>query len=227
MRILVVEDDVNIADVIRRGLIDQHYSVDLAYDGDAGCEMAWSNDYDLIILDVMLPKMNGTDVAKALRSEGLSTPILMLTALGSASDIIQGLDQGADDYLTKPFDFGILLARVRSLTRRRSDARTAEVQIADLSIDTTRRSVSRGGTPINLTAKEFALLEYFVLNRGRVLTREAIGEHVWDINFDPRSNVIESLMHCLRHKIDKGFAFPLIHTVRGVGYRFDDNQQSS
>jgi two-component system copper resistance phosphate regulon response regulator CusR len=227
MRILIVEDDVNIADVIKRGLVEQHYSVDLAYDGDAGCDLAWTNDYDLIILDVMLPKMNGNDVARSLRSEGVATPILMLTALGSVNDVIHGLDQGADDYLTKPFDFGVLLARVRSLTRRRSDQRTAEILIADLMIDTTRRTVARGGTAITLTAKEFALLEYFVLNKGRVLTRDAIGEHVWDINFDPRSNVIESLMHCLRHKIDKGYAFPLIHTVRGMGYRFDDCQPVS
>lgn len=224
MRILIVEDDVNIADVIKRGLVEQHYSVDIAHDGDNGYELACCNDYDLIILDVMLPKMNGTDVAKALRKEGFATPILMLTALGSANDVINGLDQGADDYLTKPFDFGILLARIRSLTRRRTDQRTAEIHVADLKIDTTRRTVERDGQPINLTAKEFALLEYFVLNKGKVLTREVIGEHVWDINFDPRSNVIESLMHCLRHKIDKGYAFPLIHTVRGVGYRFDDRQ---
>ncbi|MBS1912665.1 MAG: response regulator transcription factor [Bacteroidetes bacterium] len=222
MRILVVEDDINIADVVRRGLVAQHYSVDVAHDGAAGYELAATNDYDLILLDVMLPKMEGTAVSRALRSEGNTTPILMLTALGSAGDVIHGLDQGADDYLTKPFDFGVLLARIRSLTRRTSDHRTSEIQVGDLVIDTARRSVVRSGSPVMLTAKEFALLEYFVLNKGKVLTREAIGEHVWDINFDPRSNVIESLMHCLRHKIDKGYGRPLIHTVRGMGYRFDD-----
>lgn len=224
MRILIVEDDVNIADVIQRGLVQQHYSVDVAYDGENGMDLAWSNDYDLVILDVMLPKKNGNEVCRSLREEGLSTPILMLTALGSPSDVIRGLDQGADDYLTKPFDFGVLLARVRSLTRRHSEQRTAEIRVGDLVIDTTRRTVTRDDKPISLTAKEFALLEYFALNKGKVLTREAIGEHVWDINFDPRSNVIESLMHCLRHKIDKDQKFPLIHTVRGAGYRFDDQR---
>ncbi|MDB5033356.1 MAG: two component transcriptional regulator, winged helix family [Chlorobi bacterium] len=222
MRILVVEDDHNIADVIRRGLVEQHYSVDIADDGLMGVEHALCNDYDLVILDVMLPRLNGWGVCKRIRDEHLKTPILMLTALGSPNDVIQGLDQGADDYLTKPFDFGILMARVRSLTRRHSEQKTAEIHVADLSIDTARRTVVRNGRPINLTAKEFALLEYFVLHKGKLLTREAIGEHVWDLNFDPRSNVIESLMRCLRQKIDKDHELPLIHTVRGAGYRFDD-----
>ncbi len=226
MRILVVEDDVNIADVVRRGLVAQHYSVDVAHDGDIALEYAFCNDYDLIILDVMLPKRSGTLVARTLREEGNTTPILMLTALGTPDDVIQGLDQGADDYLTKPFDFGVLLARVRSLTRRWTDHRLAEIHVADLTVDVARRTVTRAGQAITLTAKEFALLEYFVMNKGRVITRESIGEHVWDLNFDPRSNVIESLMHCLRHKIDKGFDVPLIHTVRGMGYRFDDASQN-
>lgn len=222
MRILIVEDDENIADVIRRGLVAQHYSVDVASDGAIGLDLAMSNDYDLLILDVMLPRRDGASVSRALRESGFTTPILMLTALGQPRDVINGLDQGADDYLTKPFDFGVLLARIRSLTRRRSDHRLAEIKVADLTIDTARRSVVRDGRPISLTAKEFALLEYFALNKGRVLTRDAIGEHVWDINFDPRSNVIESLMHCLRHKIDKGHNRPLIQTVRGVGYRLEE-----
>ncbi|MEO5930250.1 MAG: response regulator transcription factor [Candidatus Kapaibacterium sp.] len=222
MRILVVEDDHNIADVIRRGLVEQHYSVDVASDGLVGVEHALCNDYDLVILDVMLPRLNGWGVCKRLRDEHLETPILMLTAMGSPNDVIQGLDQGADDYLTKPFDFGILMARVRSLTRRHSEQKTAEIHVADLSINTAKRTVIRSGRPINLTAKEFALLEYFVLHKGKLLTREAIGEHVWDLNFDPRSNVIESLMRCLRQKIDRDQELPLIHTVRGAGYRFDD-----
>ncbi|MEP7217632.1 MAG: response regulator transcription factor [Bacteroidota bacterium] len=222
MRILVVEDDHNIADVIRRGLVEQHYSVDVAGDGLMGVEHALCNDYDLVILDVMLPRLNGWGVCKRLRDEHLKTPILMLTAMASPNDVIQGLDQGADDYLTKPFDFGILMARVRSLTRRRSEQKTAEIHVADLSINTAKRTVARNGRPINLTAKEFALLEYFVLHKGKLLTREAIGEHVWDLNFDPRSNVIESLMRCLRQKIDRDQELPLIHTVRGAGYRFDD-----
>lgn len=222
MRILVVEDDENIASVIRRGLVDQHYSVDVANDGDAGLESGCCNDYDLIILDVMLPKMDGYSLCKSLRQEGVSTPILMLTALGASNDVIMGLDQGADDYLTKPFDFGILLARIRSLTRRRFEAKTAVIEIADLKIDTAKRTVERNGRPITLTAKEFSLLEYFVMNKGRVLTREVIAEHVWDINFDPKSNVIESLVRFLRQKVDKDHEAQLIHTVRGVGYRFDD-----
>jgi DNA-binding response OmpR family regulator len=221
MRILVVEDDVNIADLLRRGLVEQHYSVDIAHDGETGLDMAWTNDYDLIILDLMLPKLGGKEVCRSLREDDVKTPILMLTALSSSADVIEGLDHGADDYLPKPFDFGVLLARVRSLTRRRTEHRTAEIRIADMVIDTARREVERNGRPIPLTPKEFALLEYFVMNRGRVLTREAISEHVWDINFDPRSNVIEQLMRCLRQKIQHDDEEPLIHTVRGAGYRFD------
>jgi two-component system copper resistance phosphate regulon response regulator CusR len=221
MRILIVEDDINIADVLRRGLVEQHYSVDVANDGRAGYEMALVNEYDLVVLDIMLPGMNGREICRGLRAEGVLTPILMLTALGSAGDVITGLDAGADDYLTKPFDFGILLARVRSLTRRNSEMRTTEIRIADLLIDTARRTVARNETPIVLTAKEFALLEYFVMNKGRVLTRESIGEHVWDINFDPRSNVIESLVRFLRQKIDVDGQESLIQTVRGVGYRLE------
>jgi DNA-binding response OmpR family regulator len=222
MRILLVEDDTNIARVIRSGLTEQHYSVDVAYDGEEGFEHACCNDYDLIILDIMLPKMDGKRLCHALRTEGVRTPVLMLTALTSSSDIIEGLDQGADDYLGKPFDFGVLLARVRSLTRRSSDHRTSEIQIADLTIDTARRSVVRNGRSITLTAKEFSLLEYLVLNQGKVLTREEISEHVWDINFDPRSNVIEQLMRCLRQKVESEDEPTLIHTVRGVGYRLEE-----
>ena len=224
MRILIVEDDIDIAEMIRDGLVEKHYSVDLAHDGDTGHEMALCNDYDLIILDIMLPKMSGKEVCRTLRSERLETPILMLTALASTEDMVDGLDIGADDYLTKPFNFPVLQARIRSLTRRRSDQKTAEIRIADLVINTAFRTAHRNGQAINLTAKEFALLEYFAHNKGKVLTREAISEHVWDINFDPRSNVIESLMKCLRQKVDKGFEMQLINTVRGVGYCFNDEQ---
>jgi DNA-binding response OmpR family regulator len=222
MRILVVEDDASIADVVARGLSKQHYSVDIAHDGASGLEMALCNDYDLVILDIMLPKIDGREVCKKIRAEGLPTPILMMTALATATDVIGGLDQGADDYLTKPIDFGVLLARVRALTRRRTEQRAAEIHVADLFIDTASRTVTRNGRPISLTAKEFSLLEYFVLNKGRVLTRDTIAEHVWDINFDPKSNVIESLVRFLRQKIDKETDQPLIHTVRGAGYCFSD-----
>ena len=224
MRILVIEDDPNIADVIRRGLHEQHYSVDYAADGEEGEELAQINDYDLIILDLMLPRKDGRTVCRDLRNEGIATPILMLTALDAVEEKISGLDAGADDYLTKPFHFGELLARVRSLIRRQSDHKKTEICVGDLTLDTARRSVSRGGKPINLTAKEFALLEYFILNKGKVLTRELISEHVWDMNFDPQSNVIDSFVRFLRLKIDKDFGAPLIHTVRGVGYRFSENE---
>ena len=203
MRILVIEDDPNIADVLRRGLTDRHYSVDIANDGKEGVFMAQVNDYDLIILDIMLPGLNGWDVCARLRSEKLATPILMLTALDTVDDKIRGLDTGADDYLPKPFHFGELLARIRSLVRRQSEQKTAEIRIGDLVLDTASRSVTRDNIPISLTAKEFALLEYFVLNQNKVLTREMISEHVWDMNFDPQSNVIDSFVRFLRQKIDK------------------------
>jgi DNA-binding response OmpR family regulator len=222
MRILIVEDDVKIAEIIRRCLVEKHYSVDVAHDGHTGSDLAWCNDYDLLILDVMLPGMNGKELCRSLRAEGYKTPILMLTALSSEDDVAEGLDFGADDYLTKPFSFVVLLARIRSLTRRQSDEKLSEIRIADLVIDTASRNAQRNGSPIKLSAKEFALLEYFAHNKGRVLTREAISEHVWDINFDPRSNVIESLMKCLRQKVDKEHPIQLIHTIRGIGYRFDD-----
>jgi DNA-binding response OmpR family regulator len=224
MRILVIEDDVNMADALRRGLIGQHYSVDVTGDGSEGEEMAKINDYDLIILDLMLPKKDGRAICRDLRHDGIATPIMMLTALDDVDVKITGLDVGADDYVTKPFHFGELLARVRSLVRRRTEHRTAEIQVADLVLDTTNRTVTRGGKPISLTAKEFALLEYFMLNRGKVLTREMISEHVWDMNFDPQSNVIESFVRFLRQKIDKDFEPRLIHTLRGVGYRFAERE---
>jgi heavy metal response regulator len=224
MRILVVEDDPNLADVLRRGLAAQHYSVDTAADGAEGEELAAVNDYDVIVLDVMLPKKDGRKVCQSLRREGIRTPILMLTALDSVDDKITGLDAGADDYLTKPFHLGELLARVRSMIRRQSEQKSTELQVGDLLLDTAHRTVTRSGTAINLTAKEFALLEYFMMNRGKVLTREMISEHVWDMNFDPQSNVIDSFVRFLRQKIDKGFDTRLIHTVRGVGYRLSENE---
>jgi two-component system, OmpR family, copper resistance phosphate regulon response regulator CusR len=225
MRILIVEDDARIADVLRRGLSEQHYSVDLASDGTQGGFLALVNDYDLIILDIMLPGKDGWQVCRDVREAGVTTPVLMLTALDAVEDKIRGLDTGADDYLTKPFHVGELLARVRSLVRRQSEQRTAELRVGDLVLDTASRAVSRKGVPIMLTAKEFALLEYFVLHRDKVLTRQMISEHVWDMNFDPQSNVIDSFVRFLRQKIDKGFDAPLIHTVRGAGYRFSDQAE--
>ena len=220
MRILLIEDDPDIADLVRRGLSARHYVVDVAHDGEAGSELAWSNEYDLMIMDIHMPKMDGRTLCRSLRAEKITTPILMLTAMSGREDIIAGLDDGADDYLTKPFDFGVLLARVRALTRRGSEQRTALIQVADLTIDTARRTVERGGRQISLTSKEFALLEYLALNEGKIVTRTEISEHVWDSNFDPKSNVIESLISYLRQSIDKEYEVRLIHTIRGAGYRF-------
>ncbi len=218
MRILIIEDEINIADALKRALAEQHYSVDVAGTGEAGMELAEVNDYDLLILDIMLPDINGWEVCKELRKNKFTTPILMLTALDTIENKIRGLDVGADDYLTKPFDLGELLARVRSLMRRQTDQKTTIIQVADLTMDTSERSVSRAGKDIKLSAKEFAMLEYFVMHKNKVLTREMISEHVWDMNFDPQSNVIDSFVRFLRQKIDKDFEKQLIHTMRGVGY---------
>lgn len=219
MRILIIEDEVNIADALKRALAEQHYSVDVAGTGEDGLELAEVNDYDLLILDIMLPDINGWEVCKELRKNKFTTPILMLTALDTIENKIRGLDVGADDYLTKPFDLGELLARVRSLMRRQTDQKTTIIQVADLTMDTSERSVTRAGKDINLSAKEFAMLEYFVMHKNKVLTREMISEHVWDMNFDPQSNVIDSFVRFLRLKIDKDFDTQLIHTMRGVGYK--------
>jgi two-component system, OmpR family, copper resistance phosphate regulon response regulator CusR len=222
MRILLVEDDKKISDAIYRGLSERHYSVDVAFDGEEGDYLAKTNDYDLVILDILLPKMNGWEVCRSIRQDKIMSPILMLTALDSIDDKIRGLDGGADDYLTKPFNFGELLARIRSLVRRQSDEKTSIIQVSNLVINTATREVSRDDKKINLSAKEFAMLEYFVHNKNKVLTREMISEHVWDMNFDPQSNVIDSFVRFLRQKIDKGFEPELIHTIRGVGYKFTD-----
>jgi two-component system copper resistance phosphate regulon response regulator CusR len=219
MRILIIEDEVNIADALKRALAEQHYSVDVADTGEDGLELAEVNDYDLLILDIMLPDINGWEVCRELRKNKFTTPILMLTALDTIENKIRGLDEGADDYLTKPFDLGELLARVRSLMRRQTDQKTTIIRIADLTMDTSERSVTRAGKDIKLSAKEFAMLEYFVLHKNKVLTREMISEHVWDMNFDPQSNVIDSFVRFLRLKIDKDFDKQLIHTMRGVGYK--------
>ena len=224
MRILLIEDDPKLGDVVRRGLQEQHYSVDHAINGEDGLEHALVNTYDLIILDLMLPKADGVTICREMRRNEMKAPILILTALDAIETKIEGLDAGADDYLTKPFHFEELLARVRSLIRRQTDHRQSEIRVADLVLDTARRLVERGGAAISLTAKEFALLEYFMMNQGKVLTREEISEHVWDMNFDPQSNVIDSFVRFLRQKIDKDHPVQLIHTVRGIGYRFSEQE---
>jgi len=218
MRILLVEDEPRMADMIARGLREHSYAVDLAESGEGGLFEASINRYDLVILDVVLPGLNGLEVCKRMRQEGINAPILMLTARDAVDDRVAGLDSGADDYLTKPFVFKELLARLRALSRRTSEVRPATLQVADLVLNTSDHSVSRAGRLISLTAKEYALLEFFMIRSNTVLTREAISEHVWDENFDSFSNTIDVYVRRLRRKIDEGFASSLIHTRRGEGY---------
>jgi DNA-binding response OmpR family regulator len=222
MRILIIEDEINLADSLKRAFKEQHYSVDVANTGEEGLFLGNVNDYDIIILDIMLPDIDGWTVCNSLRKEGVKTPVLMLTALDDVDDKIKGLDEGADDYMTKPFDLRELMARVRSLIRRQADQKTTKIQVADLLMDTSERTVVRAGKEIKLSAKEFAMLEYFILNKNKVLTREMISEHVWDMNFDPQSNVIDSFVRFLRQKMDKGFDKQLIQTIRGVGYKLSE-----
>lgn len=224
MRILVIEDDRRMAAAIAKGLKAEGFAVDIAYDGISGEELAQTNDNDLIILDIMMPKQDGWTTCANLRKSKILTPILMLTALDDVSDKIKGLDSGADDYLVKPFHFGELLARIRSLTRRKTEVRSASIEKYGLQIDLNTHEAYRDGKEIALTSKEFALLELFMMNAGKILSRELISEHLWDMNFEPRSNVIESFIKFLRQKVDRGFSFPLIHTVRSSGYIFSDKE---
>jgi two-component system copper resistance phosphate regulon response regulator CusR len=218
MHILVVEDEKKVASFIKRGLEAASYSVDVEHDGEAGLKRLLKSDYDLVILDVMLPLKDGFEVCRELRAEGLTFPILMLTARDAPPDRVAGLDMGADDYLTKPFDFHELLARLRALLRRGPALRPETVEIADLSIDMRARRVRRGGRHIELTAKEYGLLEYMARRAGEVVTRAEIAEHVWEENFDPFSNLIEVYVQRLRRKIDEGHAPKLLRTRRGEGY---------
>jgi heavy metal response regulator len=218
MRLLVVEDEKKVASFIKKGLEEEGYAVDLAADGETGLMMGLDGVHDLIILDVNLPRMDGLSVLQELRKKKVTTPVLLLTVKATIEDKVLGLDSGADDYLTKPFAFQELLARVRALLRRRAEADSPLLQVADLALDPATRFVSRGDEKIELTAKEFALLAYFMRNPGRVLTRTMIAEHVWDYDFDPMTNVIDVYVNYLRKKIDAGREAKLIHTVRGVGY---------
>lgn len=220
MRLLLVEDEPRVADFIARGLREQSYAVDIAQDGEEALYQAGINEYDVIILDVMLPVKDGFQVCKEMRAQGVNQPVLMLTARAAIEDRVMGLDCGADDYLAKPFDFKELLARIRALLRRTKELRPATIQIADLTINTTSHAVERGGQTIGLTAKEYSLLEFFVLRANKLVSRSEIAEHVWDENFDPFSNVIDVYVRRLRKKIDEGFSQPLIHTRRGEGYIF-------
>lgn len=222
MRALLVEDDNRIAAFIGKGLRENSYAVDIAVDGDEATYMAAVNPYDIFILDVNLPKKDGFEVCAELRDTGVSKPILMLTARDTVEDRVEGLDTGADDYLVKPFEFRELLARLRALLRRHSEVRSPKIEIADLEIDTVSQTVSRGGRPVELTSKEYALIEFLALNRGRVIGREEISEHVWNENFDPFSNLIEVYVKRLRKKLDEGYPVQLIHTRRGSGYILTD-----
>ncbi len=220
MRLLVVEDEPKVARFIERGLREEHYAVDAAFDGDEGLELALLNDYDLVILDVMLPKRDGFEVLEELRSARRPCKVLMLTARDSVKDRVRGLDGGADDYLVKPFAFEELLARVRVLLRR-SGATEAEptiLRFEDLVLDLRSRKVTRSGKVVPLSSREFAVLEYLMSHVGEVVSRTRLSEHVWDQRFDSMTNVIDVTLYHLREKVDREFATPLIHTVRGVGY---------
>ncbi|MSQ48604.1 MAG: response regulator transcription factor [Deltaproteobacteria bacterium] len=218
MRILVIEDEKKVASFIQRGLEAEHYQVDVAHDGEAGFLQLFDNDYDALILDVMLPKRDGLSILRDLRTRKLAVPVLMLTARDTIADKVAGLDQGADDYLTKPFAFEELLARLRALLRRGVSSPAPELTLADVRLDLVTHQVTRAGKRIDLTAKEFALLEFFLRQPGRVLSRALIAQHVWGVDFDTFTNVIDVYVNYLRKKIDTDFEPKLLHTVRGVGY---------
>jgi len=218
VRVLLVEDEPRVAGFIAKGLREQTYAVDVARDGPEALYSAGVNDYDLVILDVMLPVRDGYAVCRELRGSGVRTPILMLTARDAVDDRVRGLDCGADDYLTKPFDFKELLARLRALARRTAEIRPAVIRVADLALNTANHTAGRAGKPISLTAKEYALLEFLVLHQDRIVGRDAIAQHVWDQSFDAFTNVIDVYIKRLRAKLDVGGAPRLIHTRRGEGY---------
>jgi DNA-binding response OmpR family regulator len=227
MRLLLVEDDTRIARFIAKGLREQSYALDVVGSGEEALYQAAINTYDLAILDVMIPAPDGFAVCRELRKSGQRMPILMLTARDAVEDRITGLDSGADDYLTKPFEFRELLARLRALLRRTGRLQAAELVVADLVVDTVGQNVSRGGKSISLTAKEYALLEFLARNAGRVVGRAEIAEHVWDDEFDPFSNLIEVYVNRVRRKVDLGSAKPLLHTRRGAGYVLSANSEGN
>lgn len=227
MKILLIEDEPKVASFIKKGLEEQSYEVDQAYDGTFGVKLALQNEYALVILDIILPNMSGLDACREIRKHKNSIAILMLTALGTTDDKIVGLDAGADDYLTKPFEFKELLARIRALTRRGSESNNGEkLTIADLEMDMVKKTVTRGGKAINLTAREFTLLLYLLRNKGRVVSRIDITEQVWETSFDTGSNVIDVYINFLRKKIDKGYDNKLIHTLVGMGYVLKEQSEA-
>ena len=223
MRILVVEDEKKVASFIKKGLEEEHYAVDTAYDGETGLYMAEVNEYDLIVLDLMIPKIDGLEILRRIRASKNNVPVLVLTAKDSVEDIVKGLDSGCDDYLTKPFTFMVFLARIRALLRREKIDKEPLLKIADLTLSPITHKVVRRGKEMELTSKEYALLEYFMRNPDRVLTRTMISEHVWDCHFDSMTNVVDVYVNYLRKKIDKDFEPKLIHTIRGIGYMMKES----
>ena len=222
MRVLLIEDDVTIARLLKEGLEDESYAVDIARDGSEGYRTAAADDYDVIILDIMLPEMNGYEVCRSLRNDGSKTPILMLTARDAERDIVEGLDTGADDYLAKPFSFDVLLARIRALLRRPNEKLEEILQVGDLKLDPSLKKVTRASQEITLTAKEYGVLEYLMRNKGKVLSKEQIISHVWDFDADVLPNNVELFIMFLRRKIDKPFKSKLIHTISGFGYKLEE-----
>jgi two-component system, OmpR family, copper resistance phosphate regulon response regulator CusR len=227
MRVLVVEDERRIADFIVRGLKEERFAVDVAYDGEQGMYLAEINPYDVMIFDVMLPKQNGIAMCRELRKKKINTPILILTARNALEDKVSGLNEGADDYLTKPFSFEELLARVRVLLRRSHDDKTPVLKVADLELNQLKHEVKRAGKLIPLTAKEYMLLQYLMLNANQVISRPMISEHVWNEEFDSMTNVIDVHINYLRQKVDKGYKNKLIKTVRGAGYILEAKESKS
>ena len=223
MHILIVEDELHLANLLRRILTGERHAVDLAHDGPSGLDLAISGTYDLVVLDLMLPGLDGIEICRQMRTEQVMTPVLMLTARGEVEDRVHGLNTGADDYLTKPFVVKELLARINALLRRRNRPYEthAELRVADLTLDLSAHEVRRGGRLIQLTAKEFALLEYLMHNANQALTRNQIINYVWRYDLDALSNVVDIYIHYLRDKIDQGFSRSLIKTVRGIGYKIE------
>ncbi|MEX2236981.1 MAG: response regulator transcription factor [Dehalococcoidia bacterium] len=219
MRVLVVEDEARIADFISKGLTEQGYAVDVAEDGEQALRFVQAFDFDLVVLDVMIPKRDGIDVCRTMRRHGSQVPVLMLTARDAVEDRVQGLDSGADDYLVKPFAFAELLARLRALARREPAVAGTVLKVGDLELDTSTRVATRAGVPIELTNKEYSLLDYMMRHPNQVLTRTMIAEHVWNYDFDSTTNVIDVHIRYLRRKIDDPFPTKVIHTARGAGYR--------